>query len=184
MEYLLEYRKPSKLKTSAQDAEYIRNVLGYHDKICITQAIEITRKRYLTALERNNVELVDKESTTLEELMNMCKERNIVPPKRAEHWHNHEKDICTGINKLFTSKFFTVKGQDIDKDKFKAELAGGGKQSDIRVFHELSNKDDREFFVECKLNFQTAEYFKFRLTTTGNKLIYDPQDISKRRRQE
>ena len=43
MEYIPEYRTLSKLKTRAYDEEYIRNVLSYRDKICITQSIGITK---------------------------------------------------------------------------------------------------------------------------------------------
>lgn len=168
MDFLLE--RKSKFKTYKQDVKYIHDVINYYGNM--TDAIEITRKRYLKALALNNVELIDQESIPLEDLINMCKERNIVPRKRAADWHDHEKDVCKGINKLFSDKFFTCNDKEIDAKEFKAELAGGGKQSDIRVVHK-QNSVEKDFFVECKLNFESAEYFKFRLTATKDKLIYD-----------
>ena len=63
---------------------------------------------------------------------------------------------------LFKSKVFKLKEAskelDIDVAKFKASPIGGGKQSDVKV-ENLRNK--KFFFVECKLNFNAAEYFKY-----------------------
>lgn len=85
----------------------------------------------------------------------------------------HEKDVVKGLNKLFQDGLFVVNGKKIEdkhNDKFKAELAGGSILSDVKVMHASTGCN---FFVECKLNLETAEYFKFGLTIDSGKMSYD-----------
>lgn len=51
---------------------------------------------------------------------------------------------------------------------FKAEVAGGGLESDVRVSH-----GDRKFYVECKLDYETSRYFKYNLELVDGKLMYN-----------
>lgn len=53
---------------------------------------------------------------------------------------------------------------------FKAEVAGGGLESDVRVSH-----GDRKFYVECKLDYETSRYFKYNLELVDGKLMYNHQ---------
>lgn len=60
--------------------------------------------------------------------------------------------------------------RDAKNETFAAKQAGGAVESDIKV---ENLKNGRSFFVECKLNYDTAGYFKYGLTIRGGRIEYD-----------
>lgn len=91
--------------------------------------------------------------------------------KRKRDWDKFEKDVAAGIRALFQNGFYVVNGKKLlDKynKQFNAEQVGGAKQSDVIVTH---NK--QSFFVECKLAYESAQYFKFGVQIKNGKFIYD-----------
>ena len=160
-------------KTRAADAEYVRKEFDYHDAANMSNAIRNLRNKYLKALQANNVKLAAAEEQSLAELKSLIDKNQIQLPKRATYWNVHEKDVVKGLNKLFQDGLFVVNGKKIEdkhNDEFKAELAGGSILSDVKVMHASTGCN---FFVECKLNLETAEYFKFGLTIDSGKMSYD-----------
>lgn len=171
LEYLTEANRGRKSlsKTRDSDAEFVRKEFNYNDTPNMTNAIRMLRKKYMTALQNNDIQLAKAEDMSLAELNQLVKKNKIVLPKRTRNWFIHEKDLVDGINALFKSGFFKVNGKQlIDNSAYYAEQVGGSSQSDVKVCHK-----DRSFFVECKLNLDTAEYFKFGLKIVGNQISYD-----------
>ena len=100
-----------------------------------------------------------------------------VNPGQGKQWQKFERDVATGIQNLLDSGFFllTREGGEARKPlvgdpSFKAEVAGGGLESDVRVSH-----GDRKFYVECKLDYETSRYFKYNLELVDGKLMYNHQ---------
>ena len=105
-----------------------------------------------------------------------------VKPRRVnsshgKQWQKFERDVAAGIQNLLDSGFFllTREGGEARKPlvgdpSFKAEVAGGGLESDVRVSH-----GDRKFYVECKLDYETSRYFKYNLELVDGKLMYNHQ---------
>lgn len=141
------------------------------------QEIKKLKADFAKRLRADDAKLIDLEKKSLGDLLDMLKSRNISmdsKPKRKRNWEQFERDVCAGINQLFKSKFFvlTKHGQKpkllSDNRSFKAQQVGGGTKSDVIVQH-----NEKEFYVECKLNFDAAEYFKFGLTIINKKLQYN-----------
>ena len=94
----------------------------------------------------------------------------------AKNWQKLEDDVRSGIQNLFDSGFFLITNKQAGKTReplqgdqsFKAENAGGGLESDIRVSH-----GKKIFYVECKLDYESSGYFKYSLQLVGGKLHYD-----------
>lgn len=176
-EYLILEKRGRKVLSATRDddANFIRKHFNYDNQANMTNTIKNLRQKYLKALERNNIKLLKAEEKNLAELKQLIDKNKITLPKRQRNWFIHEKDLVDGINELFKSGFFKVKnGKETielkDNKKFFAEQVGGSSQSDVRVVNSSSGKN---FFIECKLNLETAEYFKFGVKIIGNKLNYD-----------
>lgn len=143
----------------------------------IAQTIKYTREKLIKAIDASDKKLVDIEKKSLEELNDFIKNNEISIKARAAKWRLHEKDIAKGISNLFKIEFFKIKKgkktQEVKDIKlYNAEVVGGSNQSDVKVSH-----NDKSFFVECKLNLQTSEYFKFGLTIDGDSIKYNHQDF-------
>lgn len=168
-------RPKGSVKYNKDDADYIRNDLGFNGSTAMSTKIKATKHRYANLLANAGIE-DDLNQKTLRELRSLLDAKGIdfKSSARRKDWQAHEQDVVDGINVLFKSKVFKLKEAskelDIDANKFKASPIGGGKQSDVKV-ENLRNK--KFFFVECKLNFNAAEYFKYGLTVNGTKLAYD-----------
>lgn len=168
-------RPKGSVKYSKDDADYIRNDLGFNGSTAMSTKIKATKHRYANLLANVGIE-DDLSQKTLRELRSLLDAKGIdfKSSSRRKDWQVHEHDVVDGINTLFKSNVFKLKDAsnelDIDTTKFKASSAGGGKQSDVKV-ENLHNK--KFFFVECKLNFNAAEYFKYGLDVNGSQLAYD-----------
>lgn len=101
--------------------------------------------------------------------------------KRKAEWVQFEKDVTAGISNLFRIGFFkTPSGKPIvDKHnkQYNATRVGGSDKSDVKV----TNGKDDEFYVECKLNYESASYFKFGIKSDNGKLTYDPRFFTSRK---
>jgi len=75
---------------------------------------------------------------------------------------------------MFRSGFFLIRKQDGQKipvpcsSYATAKRAGGATDSDVEV-----NTGKGKFQVECKLNYTSAEYFKYGLKVENGKLTYN-----------
>lgn len=90
---------------------------------------------------------------------------------RKQDWIKFEKDVCAGAENLFKIGFFEVNGKKIEDKSCKAYAAkriGGSRKSDVQVSH-----SNRCFFIECKLDYESANYFKFGVKVESNKITYD-----------
>lgn len=131
------------------------------------------RNEFIKRLSDGDKKRIDIETASLKELSDYISTNNVpLKKKRSEEWKQHEKDIVSGIQRLFDNGFFIKKSknikQPIQNKKFKAKQIGGSKYSDILV---TNGKDD--FYVEAKLNYNTASYFKFALNVVDYKIKYD-----------
>lgn len=135
----------------------------------MTSKIRATQKKYVNALQGLGIEDLEKKSLAeLKDLMDVHKVQ--VSTKRKRDWLSHEIDVVNGVNKLFQEGLYVIvrDGKETDLlDKknavFRAEQAGGATQSDVKVVH-----GKHVFFIECKLNFEAAEYFKYGLKIRGS----------------
>jgi len=123
--------------------------------------------------------MIDAEEKSLKELKDFIDTNKIELPNRMLMWKVHEKDVAAGINNLFKSGFFKIKTDKMtvelkNNKHYSAEIVGGSNQSDVKVSNTKSNEN---FFIECKLNLQTSEYFKFGLSMNGDKIIYNHKDF-------
>ena len=168
-------------KTRDEDAAFVRSFPKYANVNSgnMTNTIKTLRAKYLNALQKNNVEIEDAAEKSLSELDQLVKDNNITLSKRNITWKVHEKDVVAGINSLFETGFFKLQqanGQQktTDKKMFFARQVGGSLKSDVEVVHKRKGTSDISFFIECKLNLDAAEYFKFGLQVdaAGN-LKYD-----------
>ena len=170
-------RPKGSVKYSKDDADYVNNELKLANRPDMSSIIKGTKLRYAKLLANAGIK-DDLSQKTLKELRSLLDANKIdhtsSASERCRDWLTHEKDVVDGINVLFKSKVFKLKEAgkelDINPAKFKASSIGGGKQSDVKVENLHSKKF---FFVECKLNFNAAEYFKYGLDVNGSQLTYD-----------
>lgn len=122
--------------------------------------------------------LIDDQLKSLRELQKIVDTYDVeVPTGRVRNWAKKEQDIADGVNDFVRSGAITVYSPD-GKKSFRmtdnrfivAETAGGGLDSDVRM---TLVKTGKKFYVESKLNFETAEYFKFGLSIDGDRIRYD-----------
>ena len=140
--------------------------------------IKKAREQFLRAIELHDKELLKKlQDDSLESLKKLIDDYNIPMPKpaRKRDWDVAEKDITNGINVLFKNNFFTFIGKneqhhEITDENFIAKQAGGSVDSDIQISNIKKNK---HVFIECKLGYESAEYFKFNIQVKNKKLHYD-----------
>lgn len=174
-------RKPKSL-TYQEDKEYIENkdqeIKDGSKRKYIAVYIANERKRLLNAFKDNPDFNIDELKTkSLQELSNLISKYNLQTNTRKTNWKVHETAVCDGINTLFQKKFFKLvhkkdnKITDINPEDFKSEPKGGSSFSDI-VVKRLS-KQNLDFFVECKLDFDTSEYFKYGVTIDKTNIKYN-----------
>ena len=83
LEYLTEANRGRKSlsKTRDSDAEFVRKEFNYNDTPNMTNAIRMLRKKYMTALQNNDIQLAKAEDMSLAELNQLVKKNKIVIPK-------------------------------------------------------------------------------------------------------
>ena len=174
VEFLLERggRAKGSVTYDKADLDYIQNELKYASPRNIPGKIRAVKDQYIAALQQANVEKAEMlKNMTLPELKTKLDAHNIQISPRKQDWKKHEQDIVAGINALFQSGFYQNSQKQplqLDAEKVYAEGVGGATHSDVRVVA-YSN----EFYVECKLNFDSAEYFKYGVTIHGDKIVYN-----------
>lgn len=177
LEEKLKYKKRNKFVT--QDIEFIKRMRqskGEKESSNYTSSISQFREKLAKAIKSRDASLLDDASdVSLDDLMKTATANNVkIPEGRKQDWKKFEKDVVDGLNKLFNDKFFTLKKKDgttreVTSKDASASGKGGPVDSDVKV----TSKNGKSFFIECKLNYDNAEYLKFRLKATGEKLKYD-----------
>jgi hypothetical protein len=102
---------------------------------------------------------------------------DIPDEKSIKNWKLKEIEIANHLDELFSTERFTINTDDGDNLKpigeYHAEVAGGGKQSDILIYKKMPGKQPKDlFFIESKLNYSTGDFFKFAVTLDGKELKY------------
>lgn len=171
IDFLLERAKGS-VKYDKADLGYIQNELKYMSSRNIPGKIRAIKDQYIAALQQANVEKAELlKNMTLPELKAKMDAHDIKISPRKQDWKKHEQDVIAGINVLFQSGFYQD-GQKqplhLDAEKVYAEGIGGATHSDVKVV-----AYGKEFYVECKLNFDSAEYFKYGVSINGDKIVYN-----------
>lgn len=164
-------------KTHDLDAEFVRQNFGKTSNM--TNKIRGERSKRKNLLQ--NLDFLDPaelEQMSLKDLDDLVKQhdKELEPFKkkqRKQDWLKHEKDVVDGINELFKTGFFVLnskntKSELTDNKNFIAKSVGGATHSDVQVVH-----GKKSFFVECKLNFDSAEYFKYGLKINKDNIQYD-----------
>ena len=154
----------------------MRQSKGEKESSNYTSSISQFREKLAKAIKSHDASLLaDASEVSLDDLMNTATANNVkIPEGRKQDWKKFEKDVVDGLNKLFNDKFFTLKKKDgttreVTSKDASASGKGGPIDSDVKV----TSKNGKSFFIECKLNYDNAEYLKFRLKATGGKLKYD-----------
>lgn len=171
IDFLLERAKGS-VKYDKADLGYIQNELKYMSPRNIPGKIRAIKDQYIAALQQANVEKAELlKNMTLPELKAKMDAHDIKISPRKQDWKKHEQDVIAGINALFQSGFYQD-GQKqplhLDAEKVYAEGIGGATHSDVKVV-----AYGKEFYVECKLNFDSAEYFKYGVSINDDKIVYN-----------
>ena len=102
---------------------------------------------------------------------------DIPDEKSIKNWKLKEIEIAKHLDELFSTERFTINTDDGNKLKpigeYHAEVAGGGKQSDILISKKMPGKQPKDlFFIESKLNYSSGDFFKFAVTLDGKELKY------------
>lgn len=175
-EIYLETKNPNRKADLAYITKNLKDkgkddILNNNKKYGLTSYINTERSRLLRAFnnsdEKFNKEELEKKS--LQELSDLIQKHNLkIQNTRKNDWQKHEQQVTAGINKLNKLNFF--KSKTNKQIKFEARVVGGASQSDVQV----KNLENEEyFFVECKLNFNSAEYFKYGISINKNSIIYN-----------
>lgn len=157
-----------------------------------TNYINGTRERFRKAIEAHDAQLLkDLQDDSLETLhqiivtnnISLQKKKKVQPLGQAKsgtgrnlNWRKAEKDIVAGFSKLLQDNFFSYKDKNgnvhkVDDTGYEVKQAGGGRQSDIKISR--ADNEKVAVFIESKLNFLAAEYFKFGLKVVDGKIKYD-----------
>lgn len=185
-------RPRGSFKWDPEDAKFIDDVWSRSrsdTKMDMNAKIKAARKLLLKKIQRVGA---NPTSTKLSDLYKQAEDlgiqnisarinHNPKPPKRhpqsgeLKNWQKFEKDVAAGIQNLLASGFYKIVSREdrdpvllVDNPTFKAEIAGGALNSDIRVSH-----NHKKFYVECKLNYEDSSYFKYNLELENGKFHYD-----------
>lgn len=171
--------RTSKDPFHSKNVDFINQYYGREiPKANRTNCINSLRRKFLRTIEQHDKELLKKlQDDSLDSLQKLIDDYGIqmAKPLRKQDWRQAEKDIVDGINELFKRQVFVYIGKDgkertIGSNRFAAKQVGGSRDSDISIANIEKNLT---VFVESKLDFQTAEYFKFRVLVQNGKLKYD-----------
>ena len=163
-------------KNRKSNADFIKANFNFNDPSNMSNKIKQVKNLYINQIRKAGKDIEDIENKSLAELKDFIDVNQIeFKQERKTDWKKHEADVVDGINVLFENGVFFKNKADNkeetfrDINGFKAELVGGAIQSDVKV----SSPNGNFFFVECKLNFDAAEYFKYKLKIVNKSIWYD-----------
>lgn len=159
-------------KYSNADREYVVANYPKTNKLQITTQIKKLRQKYVDALTAAGKQLSDETLYSLQDLKKMADDAGIdfKSQSREKRWQLHEKNVVLGTQRFLDSGKIIVNSQPIKPGLCVVSVIGGGLQSDVKVVNTANNKS---FFIECKLDFESSRYFKYSLSIENGKLKYD-----------
>lgn len=158
-------------KYSIDDRQYVVDKYHTHPNQ-ITTKIRDQRKNIINALNDAGEQLFDDTMYSLSQLEQMAADKGIDFKKDdlEKKWKIFEKDVVKGIQEFLDSQIIHINDQPLAKSVCITKSIGGGLQSDVQVVNTSNNK---QFFIECKLDFENARYFKYGIQIDNGKLKYD-----------
>ena len=130
------------------------------------------QKKYVKILNNAGLKLSNDVKMSLEGLKGIASANDIEldGKKKTKDWEIFEKDVVNGVQQLLDSGKIIVDGVPLQKGVCEVKNVGGGLMSDVKV---VNTSNDKSFFIECKLNFDNARYFKYGVEIMNGKAHYN-----------
>ena len=159
-----------KKSISQSDIDHLKREYQYDDKKARDNYKKI-RDRYINQLNDIGLKLKYSAEKSLDDLKKELNRHGIeLEKKRKEAWKVHEDNVVKGVSQFLDSGMIHINDVPLDKGYCKVQKVGGGLQSDVKVTNTHNNHN---FFIECKLDFVSSQYFKYGVEIKNGSIIYD-----------